>query len=802
MSIDMSQFYQVFFEEAQEHLASMESLLLELDVANPDSEQLNAIFRAAHSIKGSAGTFGFTDLAEVTHVLENLLDRIRKGELALRPEMIDAFLDAGDVLKDLLGAHRGTGEADPAVVAAMCKRLSELTSDAAAAAPATASHAAAPAAASTPASAPAAGGGSDIHFILDMNPVDAATAVENLLSELGQRWPVSLITSGAAEGDHPWCIRVAPDADLELTRGMLEFVARSDSIRVTSAGESAGDDADGAYGFFGTDELAAATKATSTSPAAPVAEEDAAYGFFTDIPDPAAAVVAPPAPAPAEEQAYGFFVDLPSHSAAPATAPATAVSPAPTFAPPAPAALAATAGSDGDGYGFFVDVPAPVPSVVPAAPASLTVVPASAPAAAEATNATKSEAASPAPAVKRAAPKVAAGETSIRVDVEKVDQLINLIGELVITQAMLAQSASSLDPVEFERLHNGLAQLERNTRDMQESVMSIRMMPISAVFSRFPRVVRDLSNKLGKQVELKTIGEETELDKSLIERISDPLTHLVRNSLDHGVEMPEDRIAKGKQPTGTITLKAYHQSGNIVIEVGDDGAGLNRSKILSKAKERNLPGIHDQMTDAEVWLLIFEPGFSTADQITEVSGRGVGMDVVKRNITAMGGRVEIESMLGIGTRMTVRLPLTLAILDGMSIAAGKETFIIPLGYVIESLQAEPGMVKSVSGVERLIQVRGEYLPVVALHEIFRIPGAITKLEQGIMVVIEADGVKAALFIDQLVGQHQVVIKSLEANYRKVQGISGATIMGDGHVALILDVVSLVQMARSTLPAAA
>jgi len=275
----------------------------------------------------------------------------------------------------------------------------------------------------------------------------------------------------------------------------------------------------------------------------------------------------------------------------------------------------------------------------------------------------------------------------------------------------------------------------------------------------------------------------------------------VRNSLDHGIEMPDVRAEKGKQRVGTITLKAYHQSGNIVIEVGDDGAGLPRDKILAKAKERGL-NVHDQMTDAEVWQLIFEPGFSTADQITDVSGRGVGMDVVKRNITAMGGRVEIESMLGIGTRMTVRLPLTLAILDGMSVAVGKETYIIPLGYVIESLQAEPAMIKSVSGVERLIQVRGEYLPVVALHEVFGIPGAVTHLDHGIMVVLDADGVKAALFVDALVGQHQVVIKSLESNYRKVTGVSGATIMGDGHVALILDVSALVGMAKSAMPAAA
>ncbi len=708
MSIDMSQFYQVFFEEAQEHLDDMESLLLELDLGDPDPEQLNAIFRAAHSIKGSAGTFGFTDLAEVTHVLENLLDRIRKGELALRPEMIDTFLDAGDVLKHLLAAHRGDGEADPSQVAPMCKRLSGLTASASSPAPA------------MPAKA------LDASFVLDLDGDAATKAVENLVAELGQHWTVEVIARANAADDR-WCLRVAAEADPEIVRGMLEFVARSDSIRIRPAGSIATTD-DGAYGFF------------NDAPAAPKIEADESWGLFSD--EPKAAV--PPAPS----------LDTAPGSAGGIT-------------------LSAQAGSEGDGFGFFVDVPTP---------------------AAEPTEMSG--------AARRAAPKPAGGgETSIRVDVDKVDQLINLIGELVITQAMLAQSASTLDPVEFERLHNGLAQLERNTRDMQESVMAIRMMPISVVFTRFPRVVRDLAQKLGKQIELKTLGEGTELDKSLIERISDPLTHLVRNSLDHGVEMPGDRIARGKSPVGIITLKAYHQSGNIVIEVGDDGAGLNREKILGKAREKGL-AVHDQMTDGEVWLLIFEPGFSTADVVTEVSGRGVGMDVVKRNISAMGGRVEIESMTGIGTRMTVRLPLTLAILDGLSVAAGKETYIIPLGYVIESLQAERGMIKSVSGVERLVQVRGEYLPVVALYEVFGIPGTITRLDQGIMVVLEVDGVKAALFIDALVGQHQVVIKSLESNYRKVAGISGATIMGDGHVALILDVAALVQMAKSALPAAA
>lgn len=385
-------------------------------------------------------------------------------------------------------------------------------------------------------------------------------------------------------------------------------------------------------------------------------------------------------------------------------------------------------------------------------------------------------------------------ETSIRVGVEKVDQMINLVGELVITQAMLKQAAGDMDPALYERLLNGLTQLERNTRDIQESVMSVRMMPMSMVFSRFPRVVRDISAKLGKQVELKLIGEQTELDKGLIERITDPLTHLVRNSLDHGIETPEKRVAAGKSPQGTIVLKAYHQSGNIVIEVGDDGNGLNRDKILAKARERGF-NVSDAMSDQDVWALIFEPGFSTADQVTDVSGRGVGMDVVKKNISALGGRVEIESMQGLGTRMSVRLPLTLAILDGMSVSVGVENYIIPLNYVIESLRPTAEMIKSVSGSERLIQVRGEFLPVIVPTEVFGKTHRAQRWQDGIMVILESDGHRAALFIDDLLGQHQVVIKSLDENYRRVQGVAGATIMGDGRVALILDVVALVNSAR-------
>ncbi len=782
MSIDMSQFYQVFFEETAEHLANMENLLLTLDLREPDHEQLNAIFRAAHSIKGSSGTFGFTDLQDVTHILENLLDKVRKGELKLREDMIDAFLDAGDVLKQLLAAHQGDGESDTDMAQAVCQRLRLLTeNEVPAASPSRSDNAvpintADPASAVPPASTIAAElqHGFDLYFVLEGDAETTEATLENLMAELAEQGDVRIV-GRAASPDQPWHLQMGGVEDAELLRGMLEFVARNDSIRVTPLGEGdASDASDGAYGFF-------------TDSATPEAVVDESYGFFEPIGE--------AAPAAASDESYGFFEPLSETNAA---APAASTEEAYGFfeSLPVPAATAAAdpakPETSDDAYGFFVDT-----ATLPAA--------STAPSASVATPAVAPEVQEKPATAKRAAPAATAAkpgaDTSIRVGVDKVDQLINLVGELVITQAMLAQSASQIDPVEFERLHNGLIQLERNTRDLQESVMSIRMMPMSVVFSRFPRVVRDLSQKLGKQVEIKTSGESTELDKGLVERITDPLTHLIRNSLDHGIEMPDERAAKGKQPVGTITLSAYHQSGNIVIEVGDDGAGLPRNKILAKAKERGL-NVHDQMTDQEVYGLIFEAGFSTADQITEVSGRGVGMDVVKKNITAMGGRVEIDSMQGVGTRMTVKLPLTLAILDGMSVAVGNETYIIPLGYVIESLQAERNMIKSVSGVEKLIQVRDEYLPIVSLHEIFAVPGAITALDEGIMIILEADGTKAALFVDAMVGQHQVVIKSLESNYRKVAGVSGATIMGDGRVALILEVSMLVSMARQALPSAA
>lgn len=738
MPIDMSQFYQVFFDESAEHLVTMETLLLELDVVDPEAEQLNAIFRAVHSIKGSAGTFGFADLAETTHILESLLDRIRKRELGLRPEMVDAFLESGDLLRSMLEAHQGRGSVDSEAVQAVYARLRQLSNG-----QPVGGGAAAPARRSVPVTAAAAASETALAVVspserrafgIEFVPTEVSAhsdGIERLLIELRRLGELEVLNHPDVEdrGVGFWRLRLTTTAAPETFSEAIDFIAENGAWRVTEEAvvESTGE-GEGVPGVPGE-----------------------SYGFFV-------ALESPPG--------SGAETELADTDDGPDAVPAT--------------------GEDEVDYGFF----APLPPLV----STLKVVPPASGEGGEGCGVSMSPPAPPAKTTKRRT--TSAADSSIRVSVDKVDQLINLLGELVITQSMLQQTAVQMGEAASERLLGGLGQLERNTHALQEVVMSIRMLPISFVFSRFPRVVRDLSAKLGKQVELKTSGETTELDKNLIERIADPLTHLIRNSLDHGIEMPEARLAAGKSPVGAIMLKASHQGGNVVIEVGDDGAGLQRDKIMAKARERGLE-VAESMSDQEVFSLIFEAGFSTAERVTDISGRGVGMDVVRRNIQELGGRVEIDSLLGVGTRITVRLPLTLAILDGMSVAAGDQTYILPLSYVVESLQPRPGDIRTLANRGRVIEVRGEFLPVVVLHELFGLCSTWDDLAQGIMVIIAADGAKAALFVDALVGQHQVVIKSLEANYRRVPGISGATIMGDGRVALILDAPAIAATVRQT-----
>ena len=701
--IDLSQFYQVFFEEAGENLDNMERLLLNINVEAADDEELNAIFRCAHSIKGGAATFGFSDVAELTHQMETLLDKLRRHELQPNSAMVDVLLQSGDALRTQLARHQGSGGDvfDTTDLLVSIKSFVEGGGAPAAAAPAPAPKAAAapaPAPAPAPANATAAKPGTRL-LELQVGPLSDLSLADNLvelfkeITDLGTIEPLD--AGQSSDGMRRFKV-LTSSTDNDLLDLFTFHVAR-DQVKLMPLGVG--------------------------------------FGFYDGAPG------APPAETPSSDPGYGFFDDAPGVPTGAAAADAA----------PAPAADAA-----------------PSAAIVPTRTA--------------------------APVAKAEAKPAAMDQTTLRVSIEKVDQLINLVGELVITQAMLAQNSRELDPALYQQLTSGLADLERNTRDLQESVMSIRMIPMSTVFNRFPRMLRDLAAKLGKKVELVTQGEATELDKSLVEKITDPLTHLVRNSCDHGIELPADRLARGKPEQGTITLIATHQGGSIVIEVRDDGRGLNREKLIKKAREKGIDA-PDTMTDAECWSLIFAPGFSTADVVTDVSGRGVGMDVVKKNITSLGGTVEIDSAEGYGMKVSVRLPLTLAIMDGMSVGVGEECYILPLSSVVESFQVQSDTIKTVAGSGRVVEVRDEYMPVIELEKVFDVPRFDFEHVSSIMVVVEAEGGRVALLVDELLGQQQVVVKNLEANYRKVNDVSGATIMGDGRVALILDVGSLVRRSR-------
>jgi two-component system, chemotaxis family, sensor kinase CheA len=752
MTIDMSQFYEVFFDEAEELLAEAERLLLSIDMENPDAEDLNAIFRAAHSIKGGAATFGFMDMTEITHMLENLLDKIRKNEMALTAEHVDAFLAAKDVLKIELDGHRLTTPVDQEQVAEvkmMLKSLSEAGGVVITPAPvavvsepksALAIETKQPEPKPMPAELDAisvapADGLSRFNLLLpEITEKDAA----NLKEELGLLGEV--IASKQENGRYVF--KLTTDSTQADIVSICSFIVEPDDLVITLATSASTPVSKTA------EEPTAALKVDSKPSAdSKVAiDEEVGYGLFEDEGK------------EKEEEGYGFFAPFQPHPDAVKTA----------LIGDDTVATEANSGK----IEVATEVKAETVTTTVETP--------------EKKNLGRRES-DKAPAN--------AETSSIRVGVEKVDQLINLVGELVITQAMIEQRISMLDPVQHEPLINSVGQLTRNTRDLQESVMSIRMMPMDFVFSRFPRMVRDLAAKLGKKVEFVTVGAATELDKGLIERIVDPLTHLVRNSVDHGVETPDKRRAAGKSETGVLTLSATHKGGSIVIEVTDDGAGLNRDKLLAKAKANGL-NVSENMTDSEVFSLIFAPGFSTAEVVTDVSGRGVGMDVVKRNIAAMNGVVEIRSALGYGTTISISLPLTLAILDGMSVSLGNSLYVVPLNLIVETLQPRAEDIKTVTGEGYMVHVRGEYLPIIALHSLFNQRTNITDPTEGVLVLLEADGKKSALFVDRLVGQQQVVIKSLETNFKKVPGVSGATIMGDGSVALILDVPALIQMGQA------
>lgn len=391
--------------------------------------------------------------------------------------------------------------------------------------------------------------------------------------------------------------------------------------------------------------------------------------------------------------------------------------------------------------------------------------------------------------------KAATPPTTIRVSTERIDEIIDMVGELVITQSMLSQLGEDVDLEKIEKLREGIDQLERNTRELQEGIMSMRMQPISFAFNRFPRMVHDVSQKLGKQIRLQTTGEDTEMDKTVMEKINDPLVHLVRNSIDHGLETPEERLEAGKSEEGVVHLNAFHQGGSIVVEISDDGRGLNRDKIIAKAIERGLIKEQDTLTDEQAFRLLLEPGFSTADVVSDLSGRGVGLDVVRRNIEGLGGTVEIRSKLGEGSTFTIRLPLTLAVLDGQLMRIGSDTYILPLASIVESLQMRPESISGVGGDTELYSLRDEYIPIIRFSDVFGVGEHREDLASALLVVVEWGEKHVGLLVDELLGQQQVVIKSLETNFKRVRGISGATILGDGTVSLIMDITGLMELSR-------
>ena len=683
MSIDIEQFHGVFFDESDEHLDDMEQLLMSLDVESPDPEELNSIFRAAHSIKGGSGIFGFDALMNLTHVMENLLDKARNNELSVTADIVNVLLETLDVLKDTLNAYRDETPVPEDSIAERIKILNGVINGQS----------------------------------TDLAPGDGDDASEVSVNAQNE----------SAQDDSFGFFDDEPNSAIEAADDSFGFFDNEPVNEALSHGDntkSENNDDDG-FGFFD-DEISNNTvDAQTETTKAETAGVEQGFGFFEDAPS-----------------ATNINTSLEIASSNNAQSASTQLN------------TATTSNND----------KAPTSGVAPTTTQAKT---------------------PPKPPAKKSTARESA---SIRVDTTKIDAMVNLVGELVITQSMLSMIGQDVEGQVGERLQLAIDELQRNTREIQESVMSMRMLPLTATFNRFPRLVRDLAGKLGKQVELVLQGGSTEIDKSLIEKIVDPLTHLVRNSIDHGIEMPDKRVAAGKPEKGTVILSAEQKGGSIIISIIDDGGGLHRDKILDKARSNGLT-VSDDMPDSEVWQLIFQPGFSTAEAITDVSGRGVGMDVVRRNIESIGGRIDIESSAGEGSAFFIHLPLTLAIVDGMCVSVGKQIFVIPLLNIIESFQPTKQQLKTL-GNDTVLYIRDQYWPLVPLYDFMEVEDAALSPTEGIVVLLESSKKRFGVLVDALVGQQQVVIKSLEEHYRKVAGIAGATIMGDGKVALIIDADSI------------
>jgi two-component system, chemotaxis family, sensor kinase CheA len=632
---DLSRFRDTFFQEAAEHLEAMESTLLSLNSGRADPDALNCIFRCAHSMKAGAGMFGFDAIRQFTHVLENLLDRMRNGEVAVSAARTELLLRSVDLLRKLLdGAARGETGTPPELGALLAE--------------------------------------------LSATPIQPA--------------------------ETEYAIRFEPEPDL-FRLGLDPFLVLSD--------------------LAGMGRILTVEADLSRLPPLAALEPDVCY--------------------------LGWQLRL---------------------------ATSATVEEIRDVFAFVEDVA--TVSIEPAAGGATT----------------------PSPAVSKTVARAPAREGSIRVTSEKVDRLIDLVGELVIAQSMTAQIMNGFTADRLPRLQEAIADVDRYTRELQERAMRIRMLPIGSIFSRFPRLAHDTAQLLAKQVALQINGEETELDKSMVERITDPLTHLVRNAIDHGIETPEERRQAGKPPEGSLRLSAHYEGGNVIVQVSDDGRGLDTARIRAKAIERSLIGAGDELNDEQIHALVFRPGFSTAKTVSDLSGRGVGLDVVKQSVEAVNGTVAVHSMPGGGCEFRLKLPLTLAIMDGLLLKVGEQTYILPLVSIVESIRPRREQVHGMAGRGEVIVVRNEPLPLVRLHRIFRVPTEVEEPSRGLTVIVEHERRQLALLVDELLGQQQVVIKSLETNFRKVKGITGATILGDGRAALILDVAGIVEMSRAGRSSAA
>jgi two-component system chemotaxis sensor kinase CheA len=681
MAIDLAQFIQTFFEESFEGLDVMEAGLLALEPdAAVDLEQINTIFRAAHSIKGGSGTFGFKNVTDFTHLMETLLDKMREGRMAICRAAVNTLLESVDCLREMLVAARENAQVDDERVQALRDRLMQLL-------------------------------------------------------ELKQTAPTATPVSGEPTPPQTlgWCIQFQPYPQM--------MHSGNDPVRMFRELAELG-------------ELTVRPDVARLPRLADLQPEDCYLSWELEL--------VGPAPHDAVAEVFAWVEGDCELTMTPLVEAVTTVSAAPPLPSPAVRPGTAEEGQQGE---LLLE---------------------------------RRQTEDRRKGDRRASAVTTPDGGSIRVGIDKVDAVINLVGELVTTQSMLSALGEGFDMSRLDKLHEALDQLDRNTRDLQEHVMRIRMLPVSSVFSRFPRLVHDMSGKLGKEVDLRINGEQTELDKTVIEKIGDPLVHLIRNSLDHGLEPPDERVQAGKPATGVISLDAYHKSGSIFIEVSDDGRGLNREALLRKGLDTGLLKAGEDYSDEQIYELIFHPGLSTAKQISDVSGRGVGMDVVRRNIQDVGGSIQITSQPGKGARITICLPLTLAILDGQLVSIGQDCYIIPLLSVIESVQIRADAVNRVAGKGEILRFRGQPLPILRLYELFGTEDAVTDLEKGLLVVVEADGRQVGLFVDDLEGQQQISIKSLEKNFRRVSGVAGATILGDGRVGLILDISGLIRVNNPVL----